>query len=191
MASEHPARVLVAGGGVAGLETLLALQDLAGDRVTTTLLTPERDFVYRPMSVAAPFARGHARRYELADVVRDTGATLRRDRLQQVDDAGRYLAPYLLARDEGGDDAGERPAGQLVEFDLERDLPAAADALRLSELRDAAFRDAVALRRAEDAGERRARELDADSETFIRRERAVEDDLRRQGYLPRDGGEGR
>ena len=41
-------RVLVAGGGVAGLETLLALRDLAGDRVERTLLTPEQEFVYRP-----------------------------------------------------------------------------------------------------------------------------------------------
>jgi hypothetical protein len=40
--------------------------------------------------------------------------------------AGRYLAPYLEARDEdAGVTSSERPAGQLVEFDLERDLPAA------------------------------------------------------------------
>ena len=43
-----PLHVLVAGGGVVGLETLLALRDLAGERVRCTLLTPEPDFVYRP-----------------------------------------------------------------------------------------------------------------------------------------------
>jgi len=34
-------RVLIAGGGVAGLETLLALRALAGDRVKVTILAPE------------------------------------------------------------------------------------------------------------------------------------------------------
>jgi len=32
--------VLIAGGGVAGLETLLALRALAGDRVDITILAP-------------------------------------------------------------------------------------------------------------------------------------------------------
>ena len=36
------ARVIVVGGGVAGLETLLALDDLAGDRVSLTLVAPSR-----------------------------------------------------------------------------------------------------------------------------------------------------
>ena len=38
-------RVLVAGGGVAGLETLLALRALAGDRVDITLVAPELRFI--------------------------------------------------------------------------------------------------------------------------------------------------
>lgn len=58
-------RVLVAGGGVAGLETLLALRHLAGDRIERTLLTPEPEFVYRPMAVAEPFSRGRAQRHRL------------------------------------------------------------------------------------------------------------------------------
>jgi sulfide:quinone oxidoreductase len=48
-------RVLVAGGGVAGREGLLALRDIAGDRVELTLLSPEEEFVYRPMAVAEPW----------------------------------------------------------------------------------------------------------------------------------------
>ena len=35
-----PFRVLIVGGGVAGLEAALALRDLAGERVATTVLTP-------------------------------------------------------------------------------------------------------------------------------------------------------
>ena len=47
--------VLVAGGGVAGLEALLALRHLAGDRVDLSLLSPRADFSYRPMAVAEPW----------------------------------------------------------------------------------------------------------------------------------------
>src|SRR5215218_5365998 len=80
-----PLRVLVAGGGVAGLEALLALKDLAEERVTLTLLAPEREFVYRPMAVAVPFARGSMQRVDLADVARETGAELVRGELAEVD----------------------------------------------------------------------------------------------------------
>jgi sulfide:quinone oxidoreductase len=80
-----PLRVLVAGGGVAGLEALLALRDLAGERVELTLLTPEREFTFRPMAVAVPFARGHMQRVDLADVARETGAELVRGVVAEVD----------------------------------------------------------------------------------------------------------
>jgi sulfide:quinone oxidoreductase len=80
-----PLRVLVAGGGVAGLEALLALRDLAGERVALTLLSPEREFSYRPMAVAVPFARGHMQRLDLADAARDTGAEFVRGALAEVD----------------------------------------------------------------------------------------------------------
>ena len=78
-------RVLIAGGGVAGLEALLALRDLAGDRVELTLLSPEADFVYRPMAVAEPFGRGRADRHPLADVAADVRAELIHGALAQVD----------------------------------------------------------------------------------------------------------
>lgn len=82
-------RVLIAGGGVAGLEALLALRDLAGDRVELTLLSPEEEFVYRPMAVAEPFSRGRADRYPLADITSDVGAELIRGALVEVDPASR------------------------------------------------------------------------------------------------------
>src|SRR5215208_8527294 len=71
-----PARVLIVGGGVAALETLMALHDLAGGRVQVTLVAPEPDFVYRPMAVAEPFGLGEARRYPLRRIVEDFGAGL-------------------------------------------------------------------------------------------------------------------
>jgi sulfide:quinone oxidoreductase len=78
-------RVLIAGGGVAGLEALLALRDLAPDQVALTLLAPERQFTYRPMAVGVPFARGHMQRHDLADVARATGAEFVRGALAAVD----------------------------------------------------------------------------------------------------------
>ena len=47
--------VLIVGGGVAGLETLLALRALAGDRVDVTILAPELKFINRSMAVDQPF----------------------------------------------------------------------------------------------------------------------------------------
>ena len=57
----EPLRVVIAGGGVAGLEAMLALRELAGDRVDIELLSPSDEFVYRPMLVAEPFGSGCAR----------------------------------------------------------------------------------------------------------------------------------
>jgi sulfide:quinone oxidoreductase len=59
---------------VAALETMMALRALAGDRVAITLLAPERDFHYRPMAVAEPFAIAHARSIALVAVAADFGA---------------------------------------------------------------------------------------------------------------------
>jgi sulfide:quinone oxidoreductase len=53
--SASPLRVLVAGGGVAALEAILALQALARDRVSIELLSPASEFIERPWSVIAPF----------------------------------------------------------------------------------------------------------------------------------------
>ena len=65
--------VVIAGGGVAAVETLLALRELAGQRVAITLLSPEREFLYRPVTVAEAFERGEARRYALAEILANRG----------------------------------------------------------------------------------------------------------------------
>ncbi|MGZ8632465.1 MAG: FAD-dependent oxidoreductase [Solirubrobacteraceae bacterium] len=87
-----PQRVVVAGGGVAGLEALLALHALAGDRVELTLVSPTADFVYRPLAVAEPFALGAARKTPLADVARAAEATFVKAPLAGVDVANRTVA---------------------------------------------------------------------------------------------------
>ncbi|HLM49953.1 MAG TPA: FAD-dependent oxidoreductase [Solirubrobacteraceae bacterium] len=74
--STAPLHVVVAGGGVAGLEALLALRALGGDRVRLTLVSAEADFVYRPLAVGQAFALGHPRRTPLRDAARTAGAEL-------------------------------------------------------------------------------------------------------------------
>jgi sulfide:quinone oxidoreductase len=93
-----PFRVLVAGGGVAGVEALLELRALAGDLVELTLADARPDFIYRPMKVAEPFARGSAMRHPIAEIARDAGARLVADAVVAVDDEAR------VARTAGGED---------------------------------------------------------------------------------------
>ena len=77
--------VVVAGAGVAGLETALALQALAPEHVSVELIAPEDEFVYRPLAVAEPFHVGEARRFPLAQLVDGAGAELREGALVAVD----------------------------------------------------------------------------------------------------------
>jgi sulfide:quinone oxidoreductase len=67
-------RVLVAGGGVAGLETTLALRELAGDLVDVELISAEQHFWYRPLAVAEPFGRARAHRFGLPELAASAGA---------------------------------------------------------------------------------------------------------------------
>jgi sulfide:quinone oxidoreductase len=83
--------VLIAGGGVAGLEAAFALRDLADGRVAVSLLAPKDEFIYRPMSVAEPFTSGAAQHYSLATLAKAAGATLVQDALVQVDGSQRQV----------------------------------------------------------------------------------------------------
>jgi sulfide:quinone oxidoreductase len=78
-------RVVIAGGGIAALEAMLALRALADERVTIELLAPEGDFVYRPLSVTAPFGLGEPFRLDLGEMVDRAGASLHRGVLASVD----------------------------------------------------------------------------------------------------------
>jgi sulfide:quinone oxidoreductase len=82
---ENRMHVVVAGAGVAGLETALALDALAREYVTVEVVTPERDFTYRPLAVAQPFQVGEVRRFPLDQLVAAAGAELRTGSLAGVD----------------------------------------------------------------------------------------------------------
>jgi sulfide:quinone oxidoreductase len=80
-----PLKVLIVGAGVAALEATLALRALAEERVDIELLAPDSDFVYRPMAVAEPFAKGEVRRFPVARLVELAGARLVPGTLARVD----------------------------------------------------------------------------------------------------------
>jgi sulfide:quinone oxidoreductase len=90
-APSHGFRVIVVGGGVAALETAMALAHLAPDLTDVTLLAPNSEFVYRPMVVREPFAYAAASRYPLAPMVSDAGATLIEGELGWIDPAARTI----------------------------------------------------------------------------------------------------
>ncbi|MFT3863345.1 MAG: FAD-dependent oxidoreductase [Solirubrobacterales bacterium] len=87
-------QVLVAGGGVAALETALALDHLAGDRVQVTISSPRRDFVYRPYAVGVPYGASRVANLDLARLAAAAGAAYRDDSIASVDTANRLAATH-------------------------------------------------------------------------------------------------
>jgi sulfide:quinone oxidoreductase len=83
--SEPPLRVLVAGGGVAGLEALHGLHALAGDRVELTFVAPEDEFVYRPLAVEKPYGVERTRQVPLTRAAGQAGADFVAETVESVD----------------------------------------------------------------------------------------------------------
>lgn len=83
-AQDKPRRVAVAGGGVAGLEAVLALNHIARDNVEITLIAPNPEFAYRALSVGEPFALGATQTVSLAKFAEEQGAVLRTEALATV-----------------------------------------------------------------------------------------------------------
>lgn len=77
--------VLIAGGGIAGLEALIALRDLAGDRLDITLVAPTPDFVYKPLTVEEPFSAEPAEHRELAPIAEEFDARFIQQAVAEVD----------------------------------------------------------------------------------------------------------
>ena len=92
--------VVIAGGGVAALEAAIALRDLAADRVSITMLAPEENFVFKPLSVGEPFALGDAQRVPLKKFAHDLGVELVQDGLASVSPGSH------IARTTGGQELG-------------------------------------------------------------------------------------
>jgi sulfide:quinone oxidoreductase len=86
-----PSRVLIAGGGVGAIESLLALRALAKERLSIELVAPQREFVYQPLSVLEPFRDIPAPRFDVAEIAVDQGARLHVDTITAVDTERRAV----------------------------------------------------------------------------------------------------
>lgn len=98
-------KVLIAGGGIAGIEAALALRDLAGEQVEVDLRDPRHEFVFRPFAVGEPYGAARVFRYDLRQVAERSGASFHADGIVSVDtsrrlavtrDGERLYYDYLL-----------------------------------------------------------------------------------------------
>ena len=90
--NESGARICIVGGGVAGVEALLALRDMAGDRARLTLIAPDPDFVYKPLLVEEPFGLGPPEQYALEPLAEESGAEFLLRAVSSVDPEAHKLA---------------------------------------------------------------------------------------------------
>lgn len=87
-------KVVIVGGGVAALEALIALRNLAEKRVSIELVTPTADFAYRPLAVAEPFGRGQAKRYDIVQIAGAHRAAVHLAGIQSVDAAAHTVLTW-------------------------------------------------------------------------------------------------
>ncbi len=92
-------RVVIVGGGVAGLETVLALHDLAATQVSVTVIAPEPGFTPRALDLEPPFAGGQAAPLDLEAFMSEHGGRFRRTVVLGVD-AGRRTLSCTTGPDE-------------------------------------------------------------------------------------------
>jgi sulfide:quinone oxidoreductase len=82
-------RVLIAGSGVAAVEAVLALRDMAGPLPGIELLAPAHALEHRPASVAAPFGLAAQSPLDLGDLAARYAVTLTTGELASVDVGAR------------------------------------------------------------------------------------------------------
>jgi sulfide:quinone oxidoreductase len=78
-------RVLIAGGGIAGIETALALDDLAGGHLEVEIHDPRREFAFKPFSVSQPYGASRAFRYGMRALSERCGASFHASGIVSVD----------------------------------------------------------------------------------------------------------
>jgi sulfide:quinone oxidoreductase len=98
-------RVVIAGGGIAALEGLLAVRALTEGQAEVALVAPSDEFTYRPLLVREPFSPEPAERRSLPGVAESLGASFVQSAVASVDsEAGRI----------GLAEGGELPFGQAL-----------------------------------------------------------------------------
>src|SRR4051794_22075635 len=86
-----PLRVLVAGGGFAAAEAILALRALAEERVELELVAPDPALHFRPAATASPFTNAPVERFALDRLAEEAGARLTVDAAEAVAPQARRL----------------------------------------------------------------------------------------------------
>jgi sulfide:quinone oxidoreductase len=99
----HPPRVVIAGGGVAALETVIALAALAPGAAEVVLISATDTYHDRPLAIGEPFGLGRPNRYPLADLAATAGARLIVDAVHEVLPEARTL---------------RTGSGDIIEYDL-------------------------------------------------------------------------
>ncbi len=130
-------RVVIAGGGVAGLEALVALRTLAGSRVDVTLISPCEEFALRADAVATAFGRRAPAQHHVARIAEAHGATYLHDALHVVHreydlaltQVGRELRYDSLLVAVGGNPHPHPALHDALTFCGMRDVPAMAQLL--------------------------------------------------------------
>lgn len=85
-------RIVIAGGGIAAMETVLALRAAPrGADLDVTVIAPGEQLVYRPLSVLEPFGIAPVRRYALAGICADHRVRQVTDLLSAVDADAREV----------------------------------------------------------------------------------------------------
>jgi sulfide:quinone oxidoreductase len=82
----QPCKVLIVGGGIAGIEGLMALADLGERRLDVTVVAAHPSFVLRPQIIGEPWG-GEAVHLDLHELCRDFGATFVQGTVTAVDAA--------------------------------------------------------------------------------------------------------
>ena len=85
-------QIVIVGGGIAALEAVLALDEIARSQVDVTLLSAEPRFHYMPLAVAEAFNGGRAYRLELEGLLADRDVDVVLGRMKAVDpERGRLI----------------------------------------------------------------------------------------------------
>lgn len=82
--SPVPERVVIAGGGIAAVEALMALKAMAPAHVDVELVAPQPALTYRPLSVAEPFGLIERHELDLAEIAAEHDASYSRDALAEI-----------------------------------------------------------------------------------------------------------
>ncbi len=82
-------KVVIAGGGVAAVEGMLALRDLVKGQMDLELLAPNEELTLPALAVGEPFGIAAPPALPLADICGDVRAVHRRDGLRGIDPDAR------------------------------------------------------------------------------------------------------